>query len=120
MSKVLIVDDEVEVVDFLCHFLKRFSISSERVTNGKQALEVFNTMKPDWVFLDIKMPDMDGFEVLRKLKEIDSKVRVIMITGKEDGDSQNEAKRLGALDYIVKPLDLEELHQKIEAYILKK
>ena len=120
MSKVLIVDDEVEVVDFLCNFLKRFTISSEKAVNGKDALDVFAKTKPDWVLLDIKMPDMDGFEVLKGLKRIEPNAKVIMITGKEDKESQNAAKKLGALDYIVKPLDLEELHEKIQTYILKK
>ncbi|MCQ9205976.1 MAG: response regulator [Omnitrophica bacterium] len=120
MSKVLIVDDEVEVVDFLCNFLKRFEISSEKAVGGQQALEVFKTTKPGWVFLDIKMADMDGLEVLQELKRIDPKAGVIMITGRDDKESQDKAKKLGALDYIVKPLDLEELHQKIQTYILKK
>ena len=76
--------------------------------------------KPDWVLLDIKMPDMDGFDVLKAIKKADSAINVIMITGKDDSESQNTAKELGAVDYIVKPLDLEELHNKIQTYILKK
>jgi len=120
MSKVLVVDDEVEVVDFLCNFLNRFKITSEKATSGVAALEAFVKLKPDWVFLDIKMPDMSGLDVLKELKIKDSGVKVIMITGSEDKDSQNKAKDLGALDYIMKPLDLEDLHVKIQNHILKK
>ena len=120
MNKVLVVDDEVEVADFLCNFLKRFKIISLKAVNGTAALEAFDKEKPDWVLLDIKMSDMDGFEVLKELKSKDAKAKVIMITGSEDKVSQDKAKSLGAIDYIVKPLDLEELHKKIQTHILKK
>ena len=120
MPRVLVVDDETEVVDFICNFLKRFKISTEKSNDGKETLETFERVRPDWVLLDIKMPDMDGFEVLKKLKEKDPQVKVMMITGSEDKDSQGKAKQLGAADYIIKPLDLEELHSKIHAHILKK
>lgn len=118
MSKVLIVDDEVEIVDFLCNFLKRFKIASEKANNGREAVELYAKTKPDWVFLDIKMPEMDGFEVLKELQKSQDEAKVIMITGREDKDSQNKAKKLGAVDYIVKPIDLEDLHQKIKTHIL--
>jgi two-component system response regulator (stage 0 sporulation protein F) len=119
MSVVLVVDDEQEIVDFLCNFLRRFNISSLKATNGKKAIGIFKKLKPDWVFLDIKMPGMDGIEVLKEMKKIKPDIRVIMITGKKEKDLQEKAKRLGVIDYIVKPLDLEELHIKIKTYILK-
>lgn len=117
--KVLVVDDEREITDFLCKFLSRFKISSNKANNGIEALKIFDEFKPEWMFLDIKMPDMDGFELLERLKEKNISPKVVMITGRDDKDSQENAKKLGALDYIVKPLDLEELHQKINKYILK-
>ena len=120
MSKVLVVDDEVEVVEFLCNFLKRSNVSSERAVNGEGAIKVFAETRPEWVLLDIKMPDMDGFEVFKEIKKIKPDVKVIMITGRDDKESQSKAKKLGAVDYIIKPLDLEELHQKIKTHILKK
>jgi len=120
MVKVLVVDDEVEVADFLCNFLKRFKIPIEKATSGEEALKVFDKTKPDWVLLDIRMPDLDGFEVLKRLKAKDSRVKVMMITGSEDKVSQEKANNLGAVDYIVKPLDLEELHNKIQTHILEK
>ena len=118
MSRVLIVDDEVEITDFLCNFLKRFKVPSEKANDGKSAVEMFEKIRPEWVLLDIKMYDMDGFEVLKEIKKIDPNVKVMMITGKEDKESQQKAKRLGVLDYIVKPLDLDELHKKIQTYLL--
>ena len=120
MSRVLIVDDEVEITEFLSNFLKRFKIINDKANDGLKALEIFKKFKPTWVLLDIKMPGMDGFEFLEKIKNLDPSVKVIMITGREDKQSQEKAKQLGALDYIVKPLDLEELHHKIETWILAK
>ena len=118
MLKVLVVDDEAEVADFLCNFLKRFKTTSHKAINGIMALEEYDRMKPDWMFLDIKMPDMDGFEVLSRLKEKDPDAKVIMITGSDDKEEQQKAKDLGAIDFIIKPIDLEELHAKIKTYIL--
>jgi len=120
MSKVLIVDDEVEITEFLCSFLKRFDITSERASDTKTALATFDKLKPGWVLLDIKMPDMDGFELLAEFKKRKPDIKAIMITGKDDKESQDRAEKLGALDYIVKPLDLDELHKKIKTTILTK
>src|SRR3989338_2614278 len=117
MIKVLVVDDEVEITEFLCNFLKRFDIESRHASDAKAAITIFDKFKPDWVFLDIKMPEKDGFQLLEEFKKINSKIKAIMITGKDDKDSQDKAQKLGASDYIVKPLDLEELHEKIKNHI---
>lgn len=115
--KILVVDDEVEVANFLCAFLKRLGLNSEKANSGKEALDTFDRYKPEWVFLDIKMPDMDGLELLKKMKEIDAGLKAIMITGKDDDAAQNEARLLGASDYIVKPMDLDEMRKIIKKYI---
>ena len=115
--KILVVDDEVEVANFLCVFLKRLGLKAEKATSGKDALEAFNRYKPEWVFLDIKMPDMDGLEVLKKMKELNPDIKAIMITGKDDDTIQSEARALGASDYLVKPMDLDEMRNIIKKYI---
>ena len=115
--KILVVDDEVEVANFLCAFLKRLGLSSEKANSGQEAMEAFARYKPEWVFLDIKMPDMDGLELLKKMKEINNEIKAIMITGKDDEAVQDEARLLGASDYIVKPMDLEEMRNIIRKYI---
>ena len=120
MSKVLVVDDEQEVVDFLCNFLNRFKIQSIKANDGLTALDLYEKNKPDLVFLDIKMPQMDGLTLLKELKKKDKDAQAIMITGREDKESQDSAKKMGAIDYVVKPLDLEELHKKIQEHILDK
>ena len=116
--KVLVVDDEVEVGSFLCDFLKRLGLEAEKATCGEEALKMFSLSKPDWVFLDLKMPDIDGLEVLRRMKEIDSGIQALMITGRDDELSESEAHALGARDYLIKPVDLDELRTKIKKYIL--
>ena len=116
--KILVVDDEVEVGSFLCNFLKRLGLEAQKATSGEEALKMFSLVKPDWVFLDLKMPDIDGLEVLRRMKEVDSKVQALMITGRDDELAENEAHALGARDYLIKPIDLDELRIKINKYIL--
>jgi DNA-binding response OmpR family regulator len=118
--KILVVDDEVEVASFLCNFLTRLTLNAEKATCGKEALEIFNRIKPDWVFLDLKIPDIDGLELLRKMKEMDAGINAIVITGRDDQASQDEALSLGARDYLIKPIDLDELRAKIHKYILDK
>jgi len=116
--KILIVDDEVEVGSFLVDFLKRLGLEAEKATCGEEALKMFGLIKPDWVFLDLKMPDMDGLELLKRMKEIDSGVQALMITGRVDELSESQAHALGARDYLIKPVDLDELRAKIKKYIL--
>jgi len=116
-KKVLIVDDEVEIVDFLGRFLQRLGITAIKANSGEEALRKYNELHPDFIFLDIQMPDKDGLTILKEIKKIDESVKVIMITGKDDKDLQAKAKKYGALDYITKPLDLSELSIKIDNYI---
>ena len=116
--KVLIVDDEKEIVDFLGRFLQRLNIAAIKAYNGEEALQKFDQEHPDFIFLDIQMPDKDGITILKEIKKTDSAVKVIMITGKDDKDLQAKARKYGAVDYITKPLDLSELSAKINNYIL--
>lgn len=117
-KKVLLVDDEVEIVDFLERFLKRFDIESIKAISGEQALDLYNPDVVGFVFLDIKMGGITGLEVLERLKQRNSQVKVFMITGQGDADSRDAAQKLGATDYITKPLDLGELKDKINKHML--
>jgi DNA-binding response OmpR family regulator len=117
-KKVLIVDDEKDIVNFLEHFLQRFKIITQKATSGEEALLFVKKEIPDFIFLDIQMSGKDGLAVLKELKKMNAASKVIMITGRADKESQAKAKKFGALDYITKPLDLAELRKKIEKYIL--
>ncbi len=114
---VLVVDDEVEAVNFFSIFLKRLGLNVEKATCGQEALELFNRYKPEWVFLDIKTPDINGLDLLRKMKEIDTGIKSIMISGRDDNSEQNEARELGASEYLIKPIDLDQIHRIIKKYI---
>lgn len=115
MSKLLIVDDELDVREFAANFFRRRKIEVITACDGQQALNLFESEKPDLVLLDIKMQGIDGLEALRRLKEKDKDARVIMVTGKkpDEEDALKRCKDLGALDYIHKPLELDELERVV-------
>ena len=103
-NTVLIVDDDPMSVTQLIHMLgSEHTLLVEK--NGRGALETAATQKPDLILLDIVMPDMDGYEVIRalKLQEETSDIPVIFITGMDDRESEVKGLELGATDYIVKP-----------------
>ncbi|MDD5561723.1 MAG: response regulator [Candidatus Omnitrophica bacterium] len=114
---VLVVDDEAEVANFFSIFLKRLGLNVEKATCGQEALELFNRYNPEWVFLDIKMSDMNGLDLLRKMKEINAGIKAIMISGGDDNSTQDEAQALGVSDYLVKPIDLDEMRRIVRKYI---
>ncbi|MFA5096395.1 MAG: response regulator [Candidatus Omnitrophota bacterium] len=114
---VLIVDDEVDTINFFSTFLKRLGLNVEKASCGEEALALFNRHKPEWVFLDIKMPGMNGLDLLKQMKGIDAGIKAIVISGKDDEIAQNEARELGASDYLIKPIDLDEMHRLIRKYI---
>lgn len=118
-KSILLVDDEKEIVNFLEHFLKRMKLPSIKATSGEEALDMYDKDKVHAVFLDIQMKGLDGLAVLREIKERDPEAQVIMITGRFEKEVQDKARELGALDYITKPLDLGDLKEKINRYILQ-
>ncbi len=117
MVKVLIVDDEVDVVEFLNNFFRRKGFKPFKATDAKKALEIFYQESPELVFLDIQMRQQDdGFFVLKKIKEIAPHTKVIMLTGRDDKSSIIRAKKMGAENYLVKPIDLEAFEDIISQY----
>jgi two-component system response regulator (stage 0 sporulation protein F) len=113
MGKLLIVDDEVDVREFAANFFRKRKIEVSTAGSGEEALEIMQKHKPDLVLLDIKMTGIDGIETLRRIRELDNKAKVIMVTGRkpEDEGSFDKCKELGAQDYIHKPLELDELER---------
>lgn len=109
MEKILIVDDEKDMQWMLSNLLKEEKYEPITTGNAKEALKVVNKASPDLMLLDLKLPDMDGVEVLNKLKDIDRNLPVIMITAHGDINSAVKAIKLGAVDYITKPFDNEDL-----------
>ncbi|MBN1823997.1 MAG: response regulator [Endomicrobiales bacterium] len=118
-THILVVDDEEEIVSFMQNFLKRMKIASTIATSGEEALALYDKDKIDCVFLDIHMEGIDGFKVLKRIKQEDPEAKVIIIAGSPEKEPRERAKALGAIDYISKPLDLRDLKEKIEKYVLK-
>ncbi len=113
-TKILIVDDDPNVRDFLKLFLKfkgyRDVCSAD---SGREALGLVNGQDIKLVLLDIMLPDLNGLEVLRQIKEAKPEVSVIMITGYPDEKKAKEMLKQGAYDYIVKPFDLNYLELSV-------
>ncbi len=105
MEKILVIDDEKPTLNMFRLFLGAYGYTALVAENAAAGLEVFRKEKPSIVFTDIKMPGMDGFEVLKQIKEIDPMTEVIVITGHGDNDLAIQALRLNATDFINKPID---------------
>ncbi|MDD4940098.1 MAG: response regulator [Candidatus Omnitrophica bacterium] len=118
-SKILICDDDKSVTEFLERFLKNEGYNQvEVVSGGAEVLEKVVRQHYDLVLLDIKMPGMDGIEVLQLIKKVDEKAAVVMITGFPEENLAAQALKMGAYDYIVKPFDLAYLKLVVFSRIL--
>jgi DNA-binding response OmpR family regulator len=113
MSKLLIVDDEADVREFAKSFFSKRAIKVITAAGGKDALALVEKEKPDLILLDVRMDEMTGVEVLEQLRARGDQSRVIMVTGVEEDDVIARAKELGALNYIHKPLVLDELENVV-------
>lgn len=111
MPKLLIVDDENDIREFAKNFFRKRRIDVFTAAGGNDAISLIDTQKPDLVLLDVRMEEMTGIDVLKKIREKNCIVKVIMVTGDEEDETVNEAKRLGVIGYIHKPLILEELEK---------
>jgi DNA-binding response OmpR family regulator len=113
--KVLLVDDEEEFVKALAERLKMRDLRSDTVLDGEEALSYVEDQEPDVMVLDLKMPGIDGMEVLRQVRKAYPKIQVIILTGHGTEKDEEEAKRLGAFDYLEKPVNLDILVKKMKA-----
>ena len=109
MNKILVVDDEPDFCDVLRDFLRSKGFEVAIALSGEEALPAYMQEKPDVVLLDIQMPGMDGLETLRELKVLDQGANVIMVTAIENDEIVMWAMVEGALDYIIKPVDHDNL-----------
>jgi len=112
--KVLLVDDEEEFVKSLSERLQMRELKPGTAYNGEQALRVVQDEVPDVMILDLKMPGIDGLEVLRRVKKAYPSVQVIILTGHGTEKDEEQAKKLGAFAYLQKPADLDTLVQTVK------
>jgi two-component system OmpR family response regulator len=111
--KVLIVDDELDFLEAIITRLQAREVEVAGAESGYQALEMLDQQDFDVVILDIKMPGMDGHETLREIKKNKPLVEVIMLTGHASVESGIQCMQLGAFDYLMKPVGLDELLEMI-------
>ncbi len=112
--KVLLVDDEEEFVKALAERLKMRDLQSDMVYDGEQALDFVEKKEPDVMVLDLKMPGIDGIEVLKQVKKAYPGIEVIILTGHGTEKDEERAKRLGAFDYLEKPVNIDTLVERMK------
>ena len=118
---VLVVDDEEDFLETIVKRLNKRKISTIGVKSGEEALEVIKDRLIDVVILDIKMPGgMDGIETLREIKKLQPICEVILLTGHGSMETSIEGMKLGAFDYLLKPVKLEQLLPKLAEAFEKK
>jgi len=111
---ILIVDDEVDFVETLVKRLRKRNINTHGVHSGEEALKLMQQKHFDVVVLDIKMPGgMDGIETLREMKKVQPLAEVVLLTGHASVETSIEGMKLGAFDYLLKPVRLDELLLKL-------
>ena len=109
MDKILVIDDEKATLSMFRLFLEAYGYVVLTAENGTQGLEIFSKEKPALVITDIKMPGIDGLTVLQRIKDIDPRAGVIVITGHGDTDLAQRALESNAVDFIHKPIKKEAL-----------
>ena len=111
---VMVVDDEPDLLDTLVKRLIRRNLRAEGAESGEKALEMIRQKEFDVVILDVKMPGgMDGIETLREIKKIRPRTEVILLTGHASVETSIEGTKLGAFDYILKPVTMEDLLPRV-------
>ena len=118
---VLLVDDEVPFVETMTKRLSKRDLSIITAFSGEEALEILSKNRnTDIVILDVKMPGMDGIETLKKIRNQFPLMEVIMLTGHATVESAIKGMKLGALDYLMKPCEIEQLMAKVQEATKKK
>jgi two-component system response regulator (stage 0 sporulation protein F) len=117
-GRLLIVDDEEPVREVLNDYFRERGYTVITAANGQEALAAFTREGPDVVLLDVRMPGIDGLQVLKRLRQVDPDVAVIMVTANEDLALARETLSVGAFDYVAKPFDFEHLNRTVMTAVL--
>ncbi|WP_433943918.1 response regulator transcription factor [Paenibacillus sp. SN-8-1] len=119
-SGILIIDDDEKIISMLRRGLAFEGYDVYSAHNGMEGLQMMLTADPDLVVLDVMMPQVDGFEVCRRIREGGSSVPILMLTAKDEVENRVKGLDLGADDYLVKPFALEELLARVRALLRRK
>ncbi len=112
---ILVVDDNERIVDLYARMLRKLNLTVEKAFNGMMALDVVRMRKVDFIIMDFDMPYLNGIEALIEIKEIEPDVPVMIVSGEESSEIREKAIKAGAVDYLMKPVDL----ALIREYIIK-
>ncbi len=112
--RVLLVDDEVEFVETLAKRMNKRNVKASGVNSGEEALEFLDQYPTDVVVLDVKMPGIDGIQALREIKLRYPLIEVIMLTGHANVEVAIQGMELGAFDYLMKPMAIDDLLYKVQ------
>jgi len=116
-NKLLIVDDQYGIRILLNEVFQREGYTTFQAANGVQALDIVQKHEPDLVLLDMKIPGMDGIEILKRIKEINREIKVIIMTAYGELDMIQETKELGAIMHFAKPFDIDDMREAVRKYI---
>jgi CheY-like chemotaxis protein len=111
---ILVIDDEPSIVDLFTEYLTEQGFAVVAAGGGEEGLARLATDQPDIVFLDMRMPGMDGLETLKRIRAVNMRVPVLMISANDDVSAAKEALRLGAFDYTLKPVDFDYLSRALD------
>jgi two-component system OmpR family response regulator len=116
-GRILVVDDEENITFLLDSALRHFGFEVQVAANGRDALKLVPTFAPDVVLLDVMLPDLDGFEIMRRLRNDGEKVPVLFLTARDAVDDKVRGLTLGGDDYVTKPFSLEEVVARIQVIL---
>ncbi|MGD6943665.1 response regulator [Cytobacillus gottheilii] len=116
-GKILIVDDQFGIRILLNEVLQKEGYETFQAANGVQALDIVAKHTPDLVLLDMKIPGMDGIEILKRMRVDNKEIRVIIMTAYGELDMIQEAKDLGALTHFAKPFDIDDIRAAVKKHL---
>src|SRR3990170_8584484 len=119
-KRVLAIDDEPSMTEWLKILLEHAGFEVRTALIGTRGEEIFRAWRPDAVVTDMMLPDIDGIELVRKFKQLESEAEIIVITGQGNIPRSVEAVKAGAFDFLEKPIDAERLLDKLEKAIKQK
>jgi two-component system, OmpR family, response regulator len=116
-ARVLVVDDEESITDLISTALRYVGFEVEVASTGRQALELAFTFRPELIVLDVMLPDLDGFQVTRRLRSDGVRVPVVFLTARDATEDKVAGLTIGGDDYVTKPFSLEELVARVRAVL---
>ena len=117
MNRVLVVDDEQNITELIATAMRYEGFEVETAATGRQALDAVATFRPHLILLDVMLPDLDGFEVARRVRQEGRRVPIVFLTAKDATEDKVRGLTLGGDDYVSKPFSLEELLARVRAVL---